>query len=62
MIGVKTDLLIHIHLPREEFLKAVQFFAKVLFDHSKQRNFKILQLGLERGELSSLLQCGNDRW
>lgn len=62
MIRVKTNLLIHIHLPREEFLEAVQFFAKVLFDHSKQRNFKVLQLGLERGELSSLLQRAQDRW
>lgn len=58
IISVNSDLLIHVHLPREEFFEAVQFFAKVLFDHSKQRNFKILQLGLERGELSRLLHGG----
>lgn len=52
---VKTNLLIQVHLPREELFEAVQLLAKVFFDHSKQRDLNVLQLGLQRGELSSLL-------
>lgn len=52
---MKTDLLIQVHLPREELFEAVQLLAKVFFDHSKQRDLNVLQLGLQRGELSSLL-------
>lgn len=55
MSFAKADLLIHIHLPREELFEAVQLLAKVFFDHSKQRDLYVLQLGLQRGELSSLL-------
>lgn len=51
----KADLLIHIDLPREELLEAVQLLAKVFFDHSKQRDLNVLQPGLQRGELGSLL-------
>lgn len=50
-----TDLLIQVHLPREELFEAVQLLAEVFFHHSKQRDLNVLQLGLERGELSSFL-------
>lgn len=55
MCFAKTDLLVHIHLPREKLFEAVQLFAKVFFDHSKQRDLKVLETGLQRGELSSFL-------
>lgn len=57
----KADLLIHVDLPREVLLEAVQLLAKVFFDHGKQRDLKVLQLGLQRGQLSSLLQRGGQR-
>lgn len=50
-----TDLLIQVHLPREELFEAVQLLAEVFFHHSKQGDLNVLQLGLQRGELSSLL-------
>lgn len=50
-----TDLLIQVHLPREELFEGVQLLAEVFFHHSKQRDFNVLQLGLQRGKLSSLL-------
>lgn len=51
----RADLQVHVDLPREELFEVVQLLAKVFFNHSKQRHLKVLQLGLQRGELSSLL-------
>lgn len=45
-VFAKADLVIHIDLSREVLLEAVQLLAKVFFDHGKQRNLKVLQLGL----------------
>lgn len=52
-----TDLLIQVHFPSEELFEAVQLLAEVFFYHSKQRDLNVLQLGLQRGELSSLLMA-----
>lgn len=52
-----TDLLIQVHLPREELFERVQLLAEVFFHHSKQRDLNVLQLGLQRGKLSSLLMA-----
>lgn len=53
---VKADRLIHVDLPREVLLEAVQLLAEVFLYHGEQRDFKILQLVLQRGQLSGLLE------
>lgn len=58
---VKADLQIHVDFPSEGLLEAIQLFANVFFYHGKQRDFKVLQLGLQRGQLSSFLEERTDR-
>lgn len=54
------DLLIHVDPPSEVLLETVQLLANVFFNHGKERDFKVLQLGLQRGQLSSLLMTDRE--
>lgn len=60
-VFAKAHRLIHVDLPREALLEAVQLLANVFFDHGKQRDLKVQQLGLQRGQLSSLLEREGQR-
>lgn len=52
----KTDLLIQEDLPLEIRSEVLDFGTNVLLHHSVQRDPKLIQLGLQRGQLCSLLQ------
>lgn len=52
----KTDLLIQEDLPLEVRSEVLDFGANIFLDHSVQRDPELIQPGLQRGQLRSLLQ------
>ena len=51
-----ADLLIQKDLPLEVRLEILDFGGDIFLDHSVERDPELVQLGLERGQLGSLLQ------
>lgn len=61
MLSTTANLIIYVDVPSEVRSEVLDLCADVLLHHSDQRDPELFQLGLQRGQLSGLLQTERER-